>query len=99
MDPIPQPPSTLQKILHGGKIAALVIASLAATVIGLKAAGIPIPDSVIAVCAAIAALSGALGIGSKGIAAPQGAAPTTSVAGAPLDARIEAVIEAEKQKP
>lgn len=102
MEPIPQPPSTISKILAGLKIASLIAAALAATIVSLAAAGIPIPASVVAVATSIGAIAAALGIASPGLKSGQAAQAkqiASDTAGADLQARVEAIIEAEKPKP
>lgn len=62
IEPIPQPESTLSKIMKVSKIVALALAGLAAVVLGLEASGIVLPPQVKAIALTITALAGALGI-------------------------------------
>lgn len=73
--PIPKPPSALQQAAHIGKIIMLVLASLAGSIVALKAGGVPIPEWLLGIAAAIAALAGALGIASPGLKKPEAAPP------------------------
>ena len=68
IEPIPQPPSLVEKIMSGGKIVALVLALLAGAVeaFNLTSPGL-LPPQVLAVAHAITAIAAGLGIGSSGL--------------------------------
>ncbi len=68
--PIPQPPSLIEKIMHGSKILALILASLAGTVAAIAAQGVALPGWLTAAAGVVTAIAAALGIASGGIKAP-----------------------------
>lgn len=67
IEPIPQPPSLIEKIMSGSKIAALILAGIAATLLGLQESGVILPAAVLSIAKVVAALAGALGIASGGL--------------------------------
>lgn len=67
--PIPQAPSLGSEIMRIGKIVALVLASLAGSVIALQSAGVALPAWLLTLATAVLAIAAPLGIGSSGIAA------------------------------
>jgi len=67
IEPIPQPPTLVEKIMSGSKIVALILAGLAATVIGLQESGVILPAAVLSLAKVVMALAAALGIGSSGL--------------------------------
>ena len=58
---------TLEKIMKGGKIIALVLSTLAGGALALEGAGIQLPPALKAVCLAVLGIAASLGIASKGI--------------------------------
>lgn len=74
---VEKPPTILQKALAIGKVIALVLASLAGTVVALNASGaVVMPAWLMGLATAITALAAALGIASPGLKAKDaGAGP------------------------
>jgi hypothetical protein len=70
IEPIPQPPSTIEKLMSGGKIIALILAGLSATVLGLQESGIVLPAAILSIAKVIAAIAATLGIASGGLKKP-----------------------------
>lgn len=67
VEPVPAQPTLVAKILNGIKIASLVLAALAATVVSLAAGGVAVPPGLLAVATSIGAVAAALGIASPGL--------------------------------
>lgn len=67
---VAKPPNFLEQALHIGKIIAIVLVGLAASVLGLASQGVAIPAWLSQLAVAITGLGAALGIASGGIKSP-----------------------------
>jgi hypothetical protein len=67
VEPIPQPASLGEQLMKVGKIVALVLASLAGSVIALQSAGVVLPAWLLTLATTVLALAAPLGIGSSGL--------------------------------
>lgn len=72
---VAKPPTAIQQFLHIAKIVALVLASIAGSIIAMEAQGIVLPAWLAATAKAILAIAVPLGIGSSGLAKPKGEDP------------------------
>lgn len=70
---VAKPPTLLAQALHIGKIGAIVLVGLSASILSLAATpGITLPAWLVAVATAIGAAGGAIGIASGGVKPPKG---------------------------
>lgn len=67
-----QPPSTISQILNGLKIAGLILAGLAGSIVAAAAGGATLPAWLVSIATAVVAIAAPLGLASPGLKALQG---------------------------